>query len=138
VVVGDIAHPYRINEIEMEEGVERPPGPEPGTTHTVLVWALETIEHPRYVVTDAIAIELDADWLYPWDEFKAVIQESYACDLDPSVQDAAPFAFYAYSEDLEIEVKYPAEVAFIIHDGRVEEVPGEFVACVVRYDPENY
>lgn len=139
LIVGDTPHPYRITEIEQEEGVPLPRPPEPGTTHWVHIWAIRTLTDSTYLVTDAIAAELDADLLYGWTgDFRSILDYTYSCDLDTSVRQAAPFAFFAYSDELEIDKKYPANYAFAFHNEEVESVPGEHVSCVVRFDPENY
>ncbi|MEN8239607.1 MAG: hypothetical protein ABFR53_10435 [Actinomycetota bacterium] len=58
--------------------------------------------------------------------------------MDPAIRQAAPFAFFGYSDELEIDKKYPADYAFVFDNKEVEAEPGEHVSCVVRFDPENY
>ena len=136
LIVGDAPHPYKVSEIEMEEG-RVPVEPIPGDTHDLLIWAISATGPTTYVVTGVLTAELDATLLTPYG-MRSILMESYACDLDTSVRHAAPFAFFTESEDLEIEQRYPAAYAFIVYNGIVQEVEGDTIRCVVMFDPENY
>ena len=136
LIVGDIPNPYVPPEIEMEAGAT-PPEPVPGDTHELLIWAISATSPTTYLVTDVLTAELEAT-LLGRNDLRSILMETYNCDLDTAAQHGAPFAFFAYSEDLEIEKRYPADYAFIVYNDTVQEVDGDTIQCVVRFDPENY
>ena len=151
VVVGNEPNPYAPTEWEQyEEGIE-PVEPDPAMEHTVTVWAIEEVDPTRFVITDAMDLTLAAPHLH-YGALTTVTQDPWLCDVDPSLQpyvDLDPagihrskvlYAFFDSTdyEQLEIEERYPALLAFTVTDGTLAMVSPEFVRCVVRTDPENY
>lgn len=151
VVVADEPNPYSPTEYELfEDGVE-PADPDPSVEHVLTVWAIEDLGPTRYVITDAMDIELPAS-LLEYGALMSVTQEPWMCDVDPALQpyiepDPAGihradtlYGFFDAKEDeeLEIDKHYPAVLAFAVSDGRLVTVSPDSVRCILRLDPENY
>jgi len=151
VVVADERNPYSPTELEQyEEGVE-PADPDPSVEHVLTVWAIEDLAPTRYLITDAMDIELPAPLLH-YGALMSVTQEPWICDVDPALQpyiepDPAGihradtlYGFFDSTdfEELEIDKHYPAVLAFAVSDGRLVTFSPESVRCILRFDPENY
>lgn len=151
VVVADKRNPYCPTEYELYEDDVEPAEPDPSVEHALTVWAVEDLAPTRFRVTDVMDIELPAPLLH-YGALTTVTQEPWICDVDPTLQrymepDPAGihradilFAFFDSTnvEELEIEERYPAVLAFTVSEGRLATVPPESVRCILRFDPENY